>query len=167
VFFGSLDRVFHNLAEPASPPCSRRPRITNGILSSVISASSRYDQKHWRLGGAQSGVAGLSAEDIDWQGKVVSFLRRETATGLIPRFCEEFETVLRTLRRAGELCLKDPQPSPPTERAERRRRAKRTRLWSNPSPFLRPSTSWPYCASRAGRDTSRQGSSKPAAWRSQ
>ena len=69
MFFGSLDRVFHNLAEPASPPCSRRPRITNGILSSVISASSRYDQKHWRLGGAQSAVAGLSAEDIDWQGK--------------------------------------------------------------------------------------------------
>ena len=72
-----------------------------------------------------------SAEEIDWQGKAVSFLRRETATVSIIRFGEGFETVLRTLPQAGELCLKDPQPPPPTERAERRRRAKRTRLWSN------------------------------------
>ena len=34
----------------------------------------------WHLGGAQSDVASLTAEDIDWQSKVVSFLRHKTGT---------------------------------------------------------------------------------------
>ncbi|MGO9201007.1 MAG: tyrosine-type recombinase/integrase [Limisphaerales bacterium] len=57
----------------------------------------------WHLGGAQSDVANLAAEDIDWQGKVVSFLRRKTGTVSIIRFGEELETVLRTLPQAGPL----------------------------------------------------------------
>jgi hypothetical protein len=39
----------------------------------------------WHLGGAQSDVANLSAEDIDWQAKVVSFSRRKTGTASIIR----------------------------------------------------------------------------------
>lgn len=34
----------------------------------------------WHLGGAQSGVANLAAEDIDWQTKTVSFYRKKTGT---------------------------------------------------------------------------------------
>jgi integrase len=57
----------------------------------------------WHLGGAQSDVASLAAEDIDWQAKVVSFLRRKTGTVSIIRFGEEFGAVLRTLPQAGPL----------------------------------------------------------------
>ena len=37
----------------------------------------------WHLGGAQSDVASLTAEDIEWQGKDVSFHRHKTGTARI------------------------------------------------------------------------------------
>jgi integrase len=57
----------------------------------------------WHLGGAQSDVANLCAEDIDWQAKVVSFTRNKTGTASIIRFGEELERVLRFLPRTGPL----------------------------------------------------------------
>jgi integrase len=57
----------------------------------------------WHLGGAQSDVASLTAEDIDWQTKAVSFLRHKTGTVSIIRFGKELETILRTLPQAGPL----------------------------------------------------------------
>jgi hypothetical protein len=38
----------------------------------------------WHLGGAQSDVANLNAEDIDWQAKVVSFMRNKTGSRPAP-----------------------------------------------------------------------------------
>jgi hypothetical protein len=40
----------------------------------------------WHLGGAQSDVASLTAEDVDWPGKVVSFHRHKTGTVSIMGF---------------------------------------------------------------------------------
>jgi integrase len=57
----------------------------------------------WLLGGAQSDLANLTAEDIDWHGKVVSFHRQKTGTASIIRFGKELEAVLRTLPQAGPL----------------------------------------------------------------
>ena len=57
----------------------------------------------WHLGGAQSDVANLSAEDIDWQAKVVSFSRQKTGTASIIRFGEELERILLSLPRSGPL----------------------------------------------------------------
>jgi integrase len=57
----------------------------------------------WLTGGAQSDIACLTAEDIDWQSKVVSFNRKKTGTVSIIRFGEELEAVLRTLPRSGPL----------------------------------------------------------------
>jgi integrase len=57
----------------------------------------------WHLGGAQSDVANLCSEDIDWQGKVVSFMRNKTGTASIIRFGEELERVLLALPRSGPL----------------------------------------------------------------
>jgi integrase len=57
----------------------------------------------WHLGGAQSDVASLTAEDIDWQTKAVSFHRHKTGTVSIIRFGKEVESVLRTLPQAGPL----------------------------------------------------------------
>ena len=57
----------------------------------------------WHLGGAQSDVASLTAEDIDWQGKVVSFHRHKTGTVSIIRFGAEVESVLQSLPHVGPL----------------------------------------------------------------
>lgn len=46
----------------------------------------------WHLGGAQSDLASLTAEDIDWRNKVVSFRRHKTGTVSIIRFGTELET---------------------------------------------------------------------------
>jgi integrase len=57
----------------------------------------------WHLGGAQSDVAGLMAEDIDWEARVVSFHRCKTGTVAITRFGPELAAILRTLPTAGAL----------------------------------------------------------------
>lgn len=57
----------------------------------------------WLLGGAQSDVASLCAEDIDWQNKVVGFRRQKTGTTSIIRFGEELEDLLRSRPQAGPL----------------------------------------------------------------
>jgi integrase len=57
----------------------------------------------WLLGGAQSDVAGLTAEDVDWQTKAVSFRRRKTGTVSIIRFGKELEAILRTQPQTGPL----------------------------------------------------------------
>ncbi len=57
----------------------------------------------WHLGGAQSDIASLRAEDVDWQSKVVSFTRKKTGTASIIRFGEELERILLGLPRSGPL----------------------------------------------------------------
>jgi integrase len=57
----------------------------------------------WHLGGAQSDVAHLTAEDIDWTQKVVSFHRKKTGSASIIRFGGELERVLKTLPQFGPL----------------------------------------------------------------
>jgi len=57
----------------------------------------------WHLGGAQSDVASLTAEDIDRRGKVVSFHRHKTGTVSIIRFGKELEAILRALPQVGPL----------------------------------------------------------------
>lgn len=57
----------------------------------------------WHLGAAQSDVASLSAQDIDWHMKAVSFHRHKTGTVSIIRFGKEFEAILRTLPQLGSL----------------------------------------------------------------
>jgi hypothetical protein len=48
-------------------------------------------------------VASLTAEEIDWQTKAVSFLRHKTGTVCIIRLGKELETILRTRPQAGSL----------------------------------------------------------------
>jgi hypothetical protein len=62
-----------------------------------------YYECCWHLGGAQSDVANLTAEDIDWQTKIVSFFRQKTGTPSIIRFGGELERVLRSLPLSGPL----------------------------------------------------------------
>jgi len=62
-----------------------------------------YYECCWHLGAAQTDVANLSAEDIDWQTKIVSFQRQKTGTASIIRFGGDLEAILRTLPKSGPL----------------------------------------------------------------
>jgi hypothetical protein len=57
----------------------------------------------WHIGGAQSDIAALTAEDIDWRVRVVSFHRHKTGTASIIRIGDELERVLRSLPITGPL----------------------------------------------------------------
>lgn len=57
----------------------------------------------WLLGGSQSDIAALTAEDVDWAHRVVSFHRKKTGTAAIVRFGAELERVLRLLPKTGLL----------------------------------------------------------------
>ena len=62
-----------------------------------------YYECCWHLGGSQSDVANLTAEDIDWTNNVVSFNRKKTGTACIIRFGVELKCVLKSLPRFGPL----------------------------------------------------------------
>jgi len=57
----------------------------------------------WHLGGSQTDVARLQAEDIDWQDNVIGFSRKKTKTVALVRFGPEVEAVLRALPASGPL----------------------------------------------------------------
>lgn len=57
----------------------------------------------WEIGGSQSDVACLKAEDIDWQSHVVSFFRGKTGTVQTLHFGEHLAQILRTLPQTGFL----------------------------------------------------------------
>jgi integrase len=62
-----------------------------------------YYECCWHLGASQSDVAELTAEDIDWNNKVVSFHRKKTRTASIIHFGEELARVLKSLPCFGPL----------------------------------------------------------------
>jgi integrase len=62
-----------------------------------------YYECCWHLGGAQSDIANITAEDIDWRNRIVSFLRQKTGTPSIIRFGSDLEKVLRSLPQSGPL----------------------------------------------------------------
>jgi integrase len=56
------------------------------IIASELNLERRaYYECCWHLGGAQTDVANLTAEDIDWETKIVSFFRQKTGTPSIIR----------------------------------------------------------------------------------
>lgn len=57
----------------------------------------------WHLGGSQSDVARLKAEDIDWNTQVVSFFRSKTGTAQIVHFGSQLAEVLSELPQSGFL----------------------------------------------------------------
>jgi integrase len=62
-----------------------------------------YYECCWHLGGAQTDIANLTAQDIDWQNKIVSFNRQKTGTPSIIRIGNDLWAVLRTLPHFGPL----------------------------------------------------------------
>jgi len=62
-----------------------------------------YYELLWHLGGAQSDVANLCAEDIDWQDGTIAYSRKKTGSNVIIHFGEALEEILKTLPQQGPL----------------------------------------------------------------
>src|SRR5438067_38266 len=62
-----------------------------------------FYQLCWHLGGSQSDVAHLNAEDIDWQNRTIAYARKKTGSLAIVHFGNEIEEVLRRLPTTGPL----------------------------------------------------------------
>jgi integrase len=62
-----------------------------------------FYQLCWHLGGSQSDIASLHAEDIDWQQRTLSYSRKKTGVSAIIHFGDAAADVLRTLPASGPL----------------------------------------------------------------
>ncbi|MGO8838314.1 MAG: tyrosine-type recombinase/integrase [Limisphaerales bacterium] len=57
----------------------------------------------WHLGGAQSDIATLTAEDIDWKDRTISYRRHKTGTVSLLSFGAEVAAILKQLPASGQL----------------------------------------------------------------
>jgi integrase len=57
----------------------------------------------WHIGGAQSDIANLTAENIDWENRSISFHRKKTGQHSKLSFGSELEKVLKSLPATGKL----------------------------------------------------------------
>ena len=62
-----------------------------------------FYQLAWHLGAAQSDLAFLEAENIEWEHTVISFARKKTGSIAIMRFDDEVAQILRSLPQSGPL----------------------------------------------------------------
>jgi integrase len=62
-----------------------------------------YYQVMWHLGGAQTDIAELTAEDIDWKDRTLSFRRRKTGVPVVISFGMDAASVLEALPKFGPL----------------------------------------------------------------
>ena len=57
----------------------------------------------WHLGGSQSDIANLAAEDIDWPNQTIAYARQKTGSLAMIHFGPDIEAVLRRLPNTGGL----------------------------------------------------------------
>ena len=57
----------------------------------------------WHVGGSQTDVANLAAEDIDWPSQTIAYARRKTGSLAMLRFGSEIGEILRRLPSSGPL----------------------------------------------------------------
>jgi integrase len=57
----------------------------------------------WRLGAAQTDLANLKAEDVDWEQRVIGFFRKKTKSVALLHFGEDVERILQDLPSSGLL----------------------------------------------------------------
>src|SRR6266478_4011745 len=57
----------------------------------------------WHLGGSQSDIAHLKAEDIDWPNQTIAYARQKTGSLAMIHFGEDIEAILRRLPVVGPL----------------------------------------------------------------
>lgn len=57
----------------------------------------------WHLGGSQSDIANLKAEDMDWPNQTIAYARQKTGSLAMIHFGEDIEAILRRLPAVGPL----------------------------------------------------------------
>ena len=57
----------------------------------------------WHLGGSQSDIASLKAEDVDWPDQTIAYARRKTGSLAMIHFGPDIEGILRRLPATGPL----------------------------------------------------------------
>ena len=62
-----------------------------------------YYELLWHLGGSQSDIAGLTAEQVDWSARVIGYARRKTGSVARLHFGEQAAAVLARRPKAGLL----------------------------------------------------------------
>jgi hypothetical protein len=62
-----------------------------------------FYQLAWHLGAAQTDLAMLKAEDVDWEQRIISFFRRKTKSVARLHFGGDVEETLRTLPASGQM----------------------------------------------------------------
>jgi integrase len=62
-----------------------------------------FYQLLWHLGGSQGDIANLTAEEIDWTNRVISYQRQKTGQTALLHFGDQVQAVLRTLPTSGAL----------------------------------------------------------------
>jgi integrase len=62
-----------------------------------------YFELLWHLGGSQSDIAALTAEDIDWSQRTIAYRRHKTGATALIAFGEEVAAVLNRLPKSGLL----------------------------------------------------------------
>jgi integrase len=62
-----------------------------------------YYQLLWHLGGSQTDIAELTAQDIDWKDRTISYQRRKTGVPVVISFGVEAAGILESLPRFGPL----------------------------------------------------------------
>ncbi len=102
--------------------CKSKRAITREEHEKIIEreknpAISAYYELCWHLGGSQSDVATLTAEDIDWQIGTISFGRKKTGTPVIIFLAKKFNACLKPFRPSGICsraklnCMKNTAPN--------------------------------------------------------
>jgi len=62
-----------------------------------------YLELAWHIGASQGDLAGLQAENIEWEHRIISFHRQKTKSLSVQRFGEEVAAILRRLPKTGLL----------------------------------------------------------------
>jgi integrase len=66
-------------------------------------ATRAYYELLWHLGGAQTDVATLTAEDINWKDRTIAYRRHKTGVMSLISFGDQVAAILQKLPRSGEL----------------------------------------------------------------
>lgn len=63
----------------------------------------KFYELGWYLGGGQGDIAGLKAEDVDWENPIISFTRKKTGVPVILHLGDEALNTLKDLPGEGLL----------------------------------------------------------------
>jgi integrase len=62
-----------------------------------------YYELLWQVGGSQSDMAALTAENIDWENRAISYARMKTGSMAVVRFNDKLAAILRRRGKEGYL----------------------------------------------------------------